>query len=177
MSIAPDTTVDMSLMVTRAIHSITSGIAPHQGRALSEEYAGNVPVFLRNRGGLPGDELAAILATDRPELGIESENDLYQMLADGATQRTNAEYYREEINTVSTTTTTTGFDAVEAAQAVQEFEFTLSVIDPQVLEQVRQAWQAAYLKCGHKALARTLLGNTDKALKGIEKRASKLALN
>jgi len=164
-------------MVTRAIHGITTGIAPHQGLELSEEYRCNVPIFLRNRGGLPGDEVAAILATDRPELGIESEDDLYQALAEGSRQRRDAEYETGSAReiTMETTTEKTGFDPIEATQALQEFEFALDLMDPAIVEQFRAAWKASYLRCGHKALARLLVtGSTDKSIKGIQKRAAAL---
>lgn len=174
MSIAQDTTVDLTGMVTRAIHGITTGIAPHAGRMENEEYKCNVPVYLRNRGGLPGDELAAILATDRPELGIESEDDLYQALAEGSRQRRDAEYETGSRGEI-TMEKTTGFDPIEATQALQEFEFAMQLMDPAIVEQFRAAWKASYLRCGHKALARLLVtGNVDKSIKGIQKRAAAL---
>lgn len=174
--------VDLSQMATRAVKSITAGIAPHRDGRETEEYRGNVPVWLRNRAGLPGDEVAAILATDHPELGITSENDLYALLADGATARVNGtnEYvdYREDPTMNATATTTNGFDADDARDALAEFTMALTDIDQDALKQLQAAWQAAYLRCGHKALARALVtGDTAKSLKGIQKRAAKLAAN
>lgn len=173
--------LDLSQLVTRAVKSVTAGIAPHREGRETEEYRCNVPVWLRNRAGLPGDEVAAILAVEHPELGITSEGDLYQMLADGQYQRaTGANEYREE-NTMqdnTTATTTRGFDADDAIDALAEFTMALADIDQDALKQLQAAWQRAYLRCGHKALARALVtGSPDRSIAGIQKRAAKLAVN
>lgn len=78
---------DFSTELTRAVHAMTVGIAPHSGRRESEEYKGNVPLWLRNRAGLTGDIIAANLSVDRPDLGITSEGDLYEALSAAARWR------------------------------------------------------------------------------------------
>lgn len=67
-----------------ALHVVApEGIRPHQDRTLAEEFR-NVPRSLRARKGhgQPADEVASHLAELFPELGIESEDDLYQALAE-----------------------------------------------------------------------------------------------
>lgn len=81
------TTTDLSAVLTTAIHSFTCGIAPHAGSMETEEYRRNIPIWLRNKNGIPGDELADVLHRERPELGVESEDDLHQLLAAGQDQR------------------------------------------------------------------------------------------
>lgn len=82
-----ETSIDLSATLTQVIHSFTCGIAPHAGSMETEEYKRNIPIWLRNRNGIPGDELADVLHRERPELGIESEDDLHQLLAAGQDQR------------------------------------------------------------------------------------------
>lgn len=70
----------------QAIRAVSpSGIAPHEkrrgGSALETEYRLDVPINLRNRRGLPPDEVAQLLAYEYPHLGIESEDDLLRALA------------------------------------------------------------------------------------------------
>jgi len=98
-SMTETTTTDLSAVLTMAIHSLTCGIAPHAGSMETEEYKRNIPIWLRNKNGIPGDELADVLHRERPELGIESEDDLHQLLAAGQDQRrrqTSPEYDFEE---------------------------------------------------------------------------------
>jgi len=83
----PSIIEDFSTELTRAIHAMTSGIAPHSGRREREEYKENVPLWLRDRAGLTGDIVAANLSVDRPDLGIMSEGDLYEQLSDAARWR------------------------------------------------------------------------------------------
>ena len=69
----------------QAIKAVSpSGIAPHEkrrgGSALGTEYRLDVPINLRNRRGLPPDEVAQLLAYEYPHLGIESEDDLLMAL-------------------------------------------------------------------------------------------------
>ena len=78
---------DWAAEVNRAIRSVGRGIAPHAGKAEGWEYRHNVPIHLRNRKGIPGDELAEILAREKPWLGIQSEDDLHQALAAGTRDR------------------------------------------------------------------------------------------
>ena len=69
----------------QAIKAVSpSGIAPHEktrsGSALGTEYRLDIPINLRNRRGLPPDEVAQLLAYEYPHLGIESEDDLLKAL-------------------------------------------------------------------------------------------------
>lgn len=147
---------DTSSELTTAIHSVCSGIAPHRGRREGEEYNGNVPIWLRNRNGLAADDLAAILATDRPELGIESENDLMEALSGAALRRRDGlDYYRQE--DTMTQIATPGMDPVKAREAVQDFAQLLEELDPAVVQRIQDAWKTAYLACGHKALGRYMV--------------------
>lgn len=56
------------------------GIATHADQ-LREEYR-SIPNTYKRRDGLPGDEMAEYLAMYHPELGIETENDLIEVLSD-----------------------------------------------------------------------------------------------
>ena len=59
------------------------GIAPYKKGlpgALREEYREDVPIILRNKKGLPLDEMADILKNRYPYLGIETESDLLEAL-------------------------------------------------------------------------------------------------
>lgn len=97
------TGIDLSATLTTAIHSLTCGIAPHAGSMETEEYKRNIPIWLRNRNGIPGDKLADVLHRERPDLGIESEDDLHQLLAAGQDQRrreTSPEYEEEPMSEI-----------------------------------------------------------------------------
>lgn len=67
-------------VIGRTIRERCGGIAPHRSGDLKEEYRASVPLYLRNRQGLPPDEVAAFLAEFYPQFGIECENDLYGAL-------------------------------------------------------------------------------------------------
>lgn len=154
---------DLSTIVTQAVKSITCGIAPHAGKLESEEYR-SVPIWLRNRNGLPADEVAHLLSIQHPELGIETENDLLDALSEGKTQRQNAQ--------AAPATMQQGFDPLMARKAVEDFAWSLENISPTAVEQIRQAWLSAYKLCGHKALARYLVsGDINKACKNLDKLA------
>jgi hypothetical protein len=157
--------MDLSAMVTQAVKGVTAGIAPHRGKAETEEYRCNVPVWLRNRNGLPADEVAAILSVERPELGIETEGDLYSMLAEGARQRRHGTIdYREGADTMSTDEAAKNFEAIE------QFATALAGVDPKAVAAIRQAWKAAYSTAGHKALGRYLVsGDLALATKHLDK--------
>jgi hypothetical protein len=169
---------DTTSMVSAAIKRVSCGIAPHQDGRETDEYRRNVPVWLRHRNGLPADQIASILAVDAPELGIESENDLYQALNAGQWQRRNqtAGNYKpakpEGKRPMATKAATpkaapvSGFDPEEATTAVHEFACILETLDAATVSAIRQAWKESYLRCGHKALARYLMsGDMDKATK------------
>jgi hypothetical protein len=63
------------------------------------------------------------------------------------------------------------FDPVAARQAVEEFATVLAThIDVECHEKLAEAWKAAYLKCGHKALGRLMVGKSvDDACKSFER--------
>jgi hypothetical protein len=171
-----DYDMDTAAMVGRAVRRVTVGIAPHRDRAESAEYTRNIPIWLRNRNGLPADEVASILAVEAPELGIESEDDLYQALNAGQWQRrnTHAASYRpaQPEGRKLAKAESKGFDPVAAANAVTQFALALQEIDSAALDQLRAAWKAAYPVSGHKALARYLVtGDLEAACSKLAKMA------
>ncbi len=67
----------------RAIREVSpSGIARHGDRALGWEFRERVPESWRSSRGLPADEVADLLKREYPWLGVESERDLYDALAE-----------------------------------------------------------------------------------------------
>jgi hypothetical protein len=171
-----DYDADLTTLVASAIKSVTVGIAPHQGGRETDEYTRNVPIWLRNRNGLPADEVASILAVEAPELGIESEDDLYQALNAGQWQRRNthaASYRPAQLEGRKLAKAESkGFDPIAAANAVTQFALALQEIDSAVLDQLRAAWKAAYPVSGHKALARYLVtGDLEAACSKLAKMA------
>jgi hypothetical protein len=171
-----DYDADLTTLVASAIKAITAGIAPHADKREQAEYTRNVPIWLRNRNGLPADEVASILAVEAPELGIETEDDLYQALNAGQWQRrnTHAASYRpaQPEGRKLAKAESKGFDPVAAANAVTQFALALQEIDSAALDQLRAAWKAAYPVSGHKALARYLVtGDLEAACSKLAKMA------
>lgn len=153
---------DLASLVTAAVKSITMGIAPHAGGREREEYSRNVPVWLRHKAGLPADEVAAMLAAQRPELGIESENDLYAVLEGAQLQRRDAQPRNggspaKQTSSKGAVAVSTTFDATAAREAVQTFAEVLESMDETIIDQLRDAWKRASDRCGYKALGRYLV--------------------
>ncbi|MGE5619040.1 MAG: DUF6582 domain-containing protein [Sphingomonadaceae bacterium] len=79
---------DWADQVRQAVKSVSKyGIAPHAGKREGWEYRHDVPLYLKNKRGLPADEVAQLIAYEYPYLGIETEDDLLQALAEGAGRR------------------------------------------------------------------------------------------
>ena len=79
---------DWADAVRKAVKSVSRyGIAPHSGKQEGWEYRHDVPLYLKDRRGLPADEVAHLLSYQYPQLGIESEDDLLQALAEGTRER------------------------------------------------------------------------------------------
>jgi hypothetical protein len=153
-------------MLTAAVHNITVGIAPHRGKREQAEYTMRIPVWLRNRAGLPADEVASILAVQHPELGIETENDLYRELERAQIARRDAIPWEieERVNMTQPREN-------EAEDALREFARVLDTLDKKAVSALRNAWKVAYLTTGHKHLGRLMVsGDLDAVISKMAKK-------
>ncbi len=79
---------DRADQVREAVRAVSHyGIAPHSGKRENWEYRYDVPLHLKDRRGLPADEVAHLISYQYPGLGIETEDDLLQALAEGTRAR------------------------------------------------------------------------------------------
>lgn len=66
-----------------------------------------------------------------------------------------------------------GFDPVAARQAVASFAFDLErakAISSTAVEIIQSSWDANYMRCGHKALGRLMIGKSvDEACRSFER--------
>jgi hypothetical protein len=139
--------LDHSSMLTSAIRGITVGIAPHKGGRERAEYSLRVPVWLRNSRGLPADEIADLLRAQHPELGIESEDQLYQELERATrARRDDIPWENEERR-----------EMTDAEMALRQFATTLAGLDAKTVSKIRDAWKLAYTSTGHKHLGRLIV--------------------
>ena len=145
--------LDYSSELTAAVHSISAGIAPHRGKRETEEYRRRVPVWLRSKDGIPGDEMADALSREYPGLGIENENDLLRELERAQIQRRDSIPWEIEERQNMTQPTETG-----AEDALREFARVLGTLDKKTVAALRAAWKLAYLATGHKHLGRLMVG-------------------
>lgn len=158
---------DYSTILTQAVHSISAGIAPHKGGRETEEYRRNVPVWLRSKAGIPADEMADNLGRQYPELGIDSENELYAQLERAQLQRRDAVAIPwEESERVNMTqpTKSTGEELME--DALREFARVLNGLDTKTIAALRNVWKIAYLATGHKHLGRLIVSGDVEAVIG-----------
>lgn len=162
--------LDYSSELTRAVHSISTGIAPHKGARETEEYRRNVPVWLRSKSGIPADEMADNLGRQYPELGIDSENELYAQLERAQLQRRDAVAIPwEESERVNMT------QPIEntAEDALREFARVLGNLDAKTITTLRNAWKVAYLATGHKHLGRLIVsGDVEAVVAKMQKKGA-----